>query len=90
MLPDRVAKEPPVLNPVSQDLIDALRASLPAACFRPIEPRYLEEPRGRYIGQAGVLLAPATVEDVALIVLACNRFKVGIVPYGGGTSLVAG
>ena len=79
-----------MLNPVSQDLIYALRASLPAACFRPIEPRYLEEPRGRYIGQAGVLLAPATVEDVALIVLACNRFKVGIVPYGGGTSLVAG
>lgn len=79
-----------MLNPVSPELVSDLQARLPHACFRAVEPRYLEEPRGRYIGQAGLLLAPATAVEVAAIVQACNRFKVGVVPYAGGTSLVAG
>ena len=33
----------------------ALRAALPAACFRELTPAYLEEPRGRY-ASAGCLL----------------------------------
>ena len=79
-----------MLNPVGKSLTDALRAGLPQACFRQIEPRYLEEPRGRYQGVGGLLLAPATAQETSVIVRACNAHMTGIVPYGGGTSLVGG
>ena len=79
-----------MLNPVDEPLLNALRATLPPACFRPVEPRYLEEPRGRFKGRAGALLAPANVREVSVIVAACNHHRVGIIPYGGGTSLVGG
>jgi len=79
-----------MLNPVAKPLIDALRACIPATCFRAIEPRYLEEPRGRFTGCAGLVLAPATVGEVSEIVRACGRFRTPIVPFGGGTGLVGG
>jgi FAD/FMN-containing dehydrogenase len=78
------------LNPVSDELVAALRAALPEACFKPVEPRYLEEPRGLFNGFAGLLLAPKTTADVSKIVKACNQARVAIIPYGGGTGLVGG
>ncbi|MBA4492014.1 FAD-binding oxidoreductase [Paracoccus sp. S1E-3] len=67
-----------------------LAAALPEGVLRPIEPRHLEEPRGRYHGQAGLLAAPRDVEEAAAIVRVCAAARVGIVPLGGGTGLVAG
>jgi FAD/FMN-containing dehydrogenase len=78
------------LNPVDPEFIAALRAELPQAAFRDAAPYYLQEPRGRWAGQAGVVVAPATVQEVASVVRAANRARVGIVPYGGGTGLVGG
>ncbi|WP_050929553.1 FAD-binding oxidoreductase [Aestuariivita boseongensis] len=78
------------LNPVTPDLEDRLRAALPADAFRPPEPRFFEEPRGRYHGSAGLIVAPRTVEEVAAIITACNAARVPLVPYGGGTGLVGG
>ena len=69
---------------------DDLRARLPPAAFRDLEPRYLEEPRGRWAGAGGLLVAPATVEEVAIVVRACAAARVPVVPYGGGTGLVGG
>ncbi|KIT14263.1 FAD-binding oxidoreductase [Jannaschia aquimarina] len=68
----------------------ALRAALPAAVFRDLESRYLEEPRGRFIARGGLLIAPENVEQVSTIVRACAEAGVPIVPYGGGTGLVGG
>ncbi|HDR29555.1 FAD-binding oxidoreductase [Rhodovulum sp.] len=79
-----------MLNPVTDAFAAELRARLPAACFRDLTAAYLEEPRGRYRGQGGLLLAPGTVEEVAEIVRACAAARVGVVPYGGGTGLVGG
>jgi FAD/FMN-containing dehydrogenase len=78
------------LNPANDAFADSLRAQLPPEVFRPLEPRYLEEPRGTFKGQDGLLLAPGSTEQVAAIVRACNAARVGIVPYGGGTGLVGG
>jgi FAD/FMN-containing dehydrogenase len=69
---------------------DALRADLPEGAFREMEPRYLEEPRGRWAGTGGLLLAPGSTEEVAAIVRACAAGGVPVVPYGGGTGLVGG
>lgn len=79
-----------MLNPVTDPFLDTLRSALPAAVFRTPEPRYFEEPRGRYHGSAGVILAPDTVEQVSRIIAACNTACVPVVPYGGGTGLVGG
>ncbi|MEL7182431.1 MAG: FAD-binding oxidoreductase, partial [Pseudomonadota bacterium] len=79
-----------ILNPATDFLEGQLRAQLPPATFRPLEPRYLEEPRGRWAGRDGLILAPETTEEVAQIVGAAHAAGVAIVPYGGGTGLVGG
>jgi FAD/FMN-containing dehydrogenase len=78
------------LNAADAAFADHLSGILPRATFRPLTAPYLEEPRGRYTASGGLVLAPATVQEVAIIVRACNAARVGIIPYGGGTGLVGG
>jgi len=75
-----------MLNPADDRLI----AALPEGVVRPLEPRHLDEPRGYFAGQGGVLAAPRTVEEVAAVVRACAAARVAVLPRGGGTGLVAG
>ena len=79
-----------MMNPCDAAFLDALAARLPADTLRPPEPRYLEEPRGRWQGRAGAVARPARVEEVAEVIRACAAARVGVVPFGGGTSLVGG
>ncbi len=51
---------------------------------------YLAEPRGLMRGRAAAVLKPASTRATAAIVGFCNRHRIGIVPYGGGTGLVGG
>ncbi|MBV1894948.1 MAG: FAD-binding oxidoreductase [Rhodobacteraceae bacterium] len=78
------------LNPADESFTAQLRKVVSADVLRPVEPRYLEEPRGRYAGQAGVLALPRTVDEVSALVRFANSKRVGVVPYGGGTGLVGG
>ncbi|GLO71467.1 D-2-hydroxyacid dehydrogenase [Phaeobacter inhibens] len=78
------------LNSADTGFVDHLRALLPADILRPAEPRYLEEPRGRYQGQAGVIALPRSTEEVATLLRAAHTAHVPVVPYGGGTGLVGG
>ncbi|HRO15322.1 MAG TPA: hydroxyacid dehydrogenase, partial [Paracoccus sp. (in: a-proteobacteria)] len=50
-----------MLNPADE----RLAAMLPQGVLRPTDDRYLDEPRGRYRGRAGLVAAPRTVEEVA-------------------------
>ena len=79
-----------MLNPVTDPVEADLRAALPDAAFRPLEPRYLEEPRGRYAGDDALLVAPASTEEVAQALRVAGAHAVPVVPYGGGTGLVGG
>lgn len=74
------------LNPADKQLA----SRLPDGVLREVTPNYLEEPRGRYHGQAGLVAAPRNTEEVAAIVRACADAGVAIVPRGGGTGLVGG
>ncbi len=56
----------------------------------PVEPRYLEEPRGRYRGQAAAVLRPSTTDEVSEVVRICAAARIGLLPYSGGTGLVGG
>ncbi len=79
-----------MLNPVTDDFTQTLRAALPAAAFRETGDSYLEEPRGTHRGQAGLVVAPSSTEEVATVIRAAAAARVPVIPYGGGTGLVAG
>lgn len=76
------------LNPADLAFVETLAAQLPPDTLRSPEPRYLEDPRDIYRGQAGVVALPRTVEEVATVIRAAATARVGVVPYGGGTGLV--
>ncbi len=79
-----------MLNPADEDFQTRLRGVVPDGVLCPVEPRYLEEPRGRWTGQGGVLARPRTTDEVASLIRAAAGARVPVVPYGGGTSLVGG
>ena len=78
------------LAPADERFAAQLRKAVPDEVLRPVEPRYLEEPRGRYAGQAGVLALPRNTDEVAALVRAAAVARVPVVPFGGGTGLVGG
>jgi FAD/FMN-containing dehydrogenase len=83
-------KESAMLNPCDPAFVARLSALVPEGALSTPEPRHLEEPRGRWVGQAGVLARPRATGEVARIVRACAEARVGIVPVSGGTGLVGG
>ena len=78
------------LNDADPKFIEKLSGLLPENTLSAPDPRYLEEPRGRFYGQGGVLARPRSTSEVATILRACNAAQVPVVPYGGGTGLVGG
>ncbi|MEO1138530.1 MAG: FAD-binding oxidoreductase [Pseudomonadota bacterium] len=78
------------LNPVTPDIIAKLRDGLTNTAFPEAGPAYLQEPRGRWQGQAGVLVAPGDTQAVARVVRIANEARIPVLPYGGGTGLVGG
>lgn len=76
--------------PADATFAATLSSDLPQDVLCPVEPRYLEEPRGRYQGQAGLLAKPGSTQDVATLLRAAQAAGVAVVPYGGGTGLVGG
>ncbi|MEQ6201426.1 FAD-binding oxidoreductase [Sulfitobacter sp. HNIBRBA2951] len=79
-----------ILNPADAEFAQTLRAALPEGTLDGASASYLEEPRGRYAGQAGVLARPRNAQEVSTLVRMAADARVGIVPYGGGTGLVGG
>lgn len=79
-----------MLNPADPRFLTLLAAALPEGSLRPPEPRDLQEPRGRWAGQAGAVARPGSTAEVAQIVRMAGAARVGLVPWGGGTGLVGG
>jgi FAD/FMN-containing dehydrogenase len=76
---------------VMTDILNDLRAAgLPQGALREAEPRYLEEPRGRWHGRARAVVAPADTAEVAATLRACAATRTPVIPFGGGTGLVGG
>jgi FAD/FMN-containing dehydrogenase len=80
----------PELREPDAALLARLGACLGDGGVAPVEPRYLEEPRGRFHGRAAAVLRPRDTEAVAAALRLCSQARVGILPYGGGTGLVGG
>lgn len=58
--------------------------------LRPASAPYLEEMRGNFRGLSEFVALPSNTEDVATVVRLCGAARVGLIPFGGGTGLVAG
>ncbi len=79
-----------MLNPADEAFAMGIEAALGPGVVAPVEPRYLEERRGRVQGQGAFVARPRDAWQVAALVRHCAGARVGIVPYGGGTGLVLG
>ncbi|WP_223421768.1 FAD-binding oxidoreductase [Tateyamaria pelophila] len=79
-----------MLNSLTSDVQTRLRATLPPDRFASAEARHLEEPRGRYAGQAGLVATPRSTDEVATLIRAAGAEQIAVIPYGGGTGLVGG
>ena len=79
-----------MLNAADAPFLASLSDALPPDTLRAAEPRHIEEPRGRWTGRAGAVALPRSTADVATIVAACVKARVGLIPLGGGTGLVGG
>ena len=80
----------PQLAAADAAFADRLAARLGAGAVGPPAAHHLEEPRGRWRGQGGVLVRPASAEEIAAVVRAAAEARVPILPHGGGTGLVGG
>ena len=78
------------LNPADDCFLSALEGALPQGRLRAPKPHELAEPRGRGAAIAAAIACPHTVQEVSVILKACNNALVGLVPIGGGTGLVMG
>ncbi len=78
------------LNSADSDFETLVCDKVSPDVLRPLEPRYLEEPRRRWHGRNAVLVAPRTSEEASKIVTLAGQCRVPVVPYGGGTGLVGG
>ena len=67
-----------------------LLSELPEDILTEAGPSYLEEPRGRWAGSAGILAKPRNTQQVASLVRCAAEQDVPVVPYSGGTGLVGG
>lgn len=52
--------------------------------------RYFSDPRDRFVGSACLVALPRSTEEVAAILQLCAGAGAGVIPYGGGTGVVAG
>lgn len=79
-------------NPPDSQLLTDIKDVVGDAGWKNVEdaPRYFDDPRGRFEGRGSLIVLPNSTEQVAAIVRLCNGARVGIVPYGGGTGVVAG
>ncbi len=78
------------LNPADDNFAQLIRNTLGDGVLRPLEDRYLQEPRQRFAGKGGLLAKPRMVQEVSELVRQAAAARVPVVPYGGGTGLVGG
>ncbi|MFQ5563326.1 MAG: FAD-binding oxidoreductase [Parvularculaceae bacterium] len=83
---------PPPRKPPAPAVLDAIRDVVGPKGVIEGDDRepFLSEWRKRWPGEAALIVAPASVEDIAAIVRICAANNIAITPQGGNTGLVGG
>lgn len=76
-------------NSADAAFVETLITAVPDLVVVQDDAPFLTEPRGRWQGR-GVVVQPASTEEVTGVVRHCAAHCVPVVPYGGGTGLVGG
>lgn len=79
-------------RPPTITLLDAIKSVVGDAGWKAEADaeRYFNDPRDRFTGAGCIVVLPSSTEEVAAILRLCNASDAGIIPYGGGTGVVAG
>ncbi|CAK9039463.1 D-2-hydroxyglutarate--pyruvate transhydrogenase DLD2 (D-2HG--pyruvate transhydrogenase DLD2) (Actin-interacting protein 2) (D-lactate dehydrogenase [cytochrome] 2 [Durusdinium trenchii] len=80
-------RQPPPLQ-----VLEAIRAVVgPKGVYEGADSApFLSEWRGRWPGEAALIVAPASTEEVADVIRICDAHNVAVTPQGGNTGLVGG
>ena len=80
------------LNQPSESFLNEIKLLVGSNGWKSVKdmPRYFDDPRGRFEGFGAIIVLPNSTKQVSLIVKLCNAEKVGLIPYSGGTGVVAG
>ena len=79
--------------PLSDRFLDALRAAVGDSGWTTDPARmapHTAEERGVFQGECGIVVWPASTEEVSHVVRLCAESKVSVTPQGGNTGLVGG
>ncbi len=78
--------------PPAKDALDDIRATLgPKGIIEgDAQASFLSEWRGRWPGEAAMIVAPASTDEISTVVKICNEHNIAITPQGGNTGLVGG
>lgn len=77
---------------IAPQVLGDLKAVVGEDGWKPVSEgaRYFDDPRGRFEGHASLIVLPDNTEKVVRIVQICNEACVAIIPFSGGTGVVAG
>jgi len=70
--------------------IEDIRNSISPVITSEISPSYLSEPRGLYSNKSLHIIKPRSTKEVSECLRLATKYKIGVVPWSGGTGLVGG
>ena len=72
------------------DFISNVRQTFSESIIADISPSFLTEPRGVYENKSLHVIKPRSTQEVSEFLKLANKYKIGVVPWSGGTGLVGG
>ena len=72
------------------EFIKNIRQAFPRDIITDISPPYLSEPRGVYKNKSLHVIKPKSTKEVSECLKLATKYKIGVVPWSGGTGLVGG
>ncbi len=72
------------------EFIRNIRNILPDHTITDISSSYISEPRGLYKNQSRYVIKPRSTKEVSECMKLATKYKIGVVPWSGGTGLVGG
>ena len=70
--------------------IEKIRDTISPSIISEISSSYLSEPRGLYWNESLHIIKPRSTKEVSACLRLATKYKIGVVPWSGGTGLVGG